>query len=95
MIKDHLIEGIKNKIRTILRIGLENGHDSLVLGALGCGAFSNPPKHIAKLFHEVLDEVEFANKYKYIVFAVLEDHNSKKAHNPEGNFLPFYNEFNN
>lgn len=95
MIKDHLIEGIKNKIRTILRIGLENGHDSLVLGALGCGAFSNPPKHIAKLFHEVLDEVEFANKYKYVVFAVLEDHNSKKTHNPEGNFLPFYNEFNN
>ena len=93
MIKDHLIEGIKNKIRTILRIGLVNGHDSLVLGALGCGAFCNPPKHIAKLFHEVLDEVEFSNKYKCIVFAILEDHNSRKAHNPEGNFQPFYDEF--
>lgn len=29
----------KRKIRVILAIGLENGHDSLVLSAFGCGAF--------------------------------------------------------
>ena len=93
MIVDRLVEPIKNKIRTIYRIGLQQGHDSLVLGALGCGAFRNPPAHIARLFREVLAEEEFANKYKLIVFAILEDHNSHRKHNSEGNYLPFKREF--
>lgn len=93
MIKPELVNLAMNKIRTILRIGLKHRHDSLVLGALGCGAFCNPPRHIAKLFHEVIEEQEFKNKYKYIVFAILEDHNSHKEHNKEGNFKPFKNEF--
>ncbi len=46
-------------IRTILRIGLSNGHDALILGAMGCEAFRNPPSHVAKLFHEVIIEPEF------------------------------------
>lgn len=88
-----MVQGTLHKIRTILRIGLLHGHDSLVLGALGCGAFRNPPHHIAKLFHEVLNEKEFCNKYKRIVFAILEDHNSRRNHNPEGNYKPFADEF--
>lgn len=90
---DSMIEGTKNKMRTILRIGLLHGHDSLVLGALGCGAFCNPPSHIAKLFHEVFEEPEFKNKYRLISFAILDDHNAHRAHNPEGNYKPFVEEF--
>ena len=93
MIADHHVEGIKNKIRTIFRIGLTHGHDALVLGALGCGAFRNPPRHVARLFHEVMDEPEFKNKYAKIVFAILDDHNAHQKHNPEGNFRPFAEEF--
>lgn len=85
----HMIVGTKNKIRTIFRIGLRHKHDSLVLGALGCGAFRNPPDHIAELFKEVMDEAEFKNKFKRIVFAIIEDHNSHHRHNPRGNFIPF------
>lgn len=95
LIVDSLIEPIKNKMRTILRIGLRHGHDSLVLGALGCGAFCNPPSHIAKLFHEVFEEPEFKNKYRLISFAILDDHNSHRSHNPEGNYIPFEKEFSN
>lgn len=84
---------IKNKIRTILRIGLRHRHDSLVLGAWGCGAYANPPQHIAALFHEVLLENEFKNKYRKIVFAIIDDHNTHKAHNHHGNLLPFIREF--
>ena len=93
MIIDRLVEPIRHKIRTILRIGLVHGHDSLVLGALGCGAFHNPPAQIARLFHEVLMEKEFADKYRHISFAILEDHNSHQRHNREGNYLPFKREF--
>ena len=94
-IAGHHIEPIKNKLRTIFRIGLEHRHDSLVLGALGCGAFRNPPRCMARLFHEVMEEPEFKDKYLRIVFAILDDHNAHQKHNPEGNFKPFAEEFSN
>lgn len=93
MIANHHVEPIKNKIRTIFRIGLIHRHDSLVLGALGCGAFRNPPRHVAQLFHEVMEELEFKNKYRKIVFAILDDHNAHQSHNPKGNLKPFADEF--
>ena len=92
-ISSDLVEPVKNKIRTIFRIGLLHGHDSLVLGALGCGAFRNPPSHTARLFHEVMEEPEFKNKYRLLLFAILDDHNARLKHNPDGNFLPFVKEF--
>lgn len=79
----------KNKIRTIFRIGLKKKHDSLVLGALGCGAFHNPPRTIARLFHEVMEEPEFKNKYRRLVFAIFDDHNAPNG----GNYKPFKEEF--
>jgi uncharacterized protein (TIGR02452 family) len=88
-----LIEGTKNKMRTIYRIALQNGNDSLVLGAFGCGAFKNPPAQIAKLFHETLEEPEFKDAFSMVVFAILDNHNSFMAHNPEGNLIPFKREF--
>ncbi len=64
-----------SKMRTIFRIGLLHGHDALALGAFGCGAFSNPPRQIAQLFQQVMGEPEFKNKYRKIVFPVIDDHN--------------------
>lgn len=93
MIANHHVEPIKDKIRTIFRMGLVHGHDSLVLGALGCGAFQNPPRHMARLFHKVMDEPEFKNRYRLIVFAILDDHNAHQKHNPVGNYRPFVDEF--
>lgn len=69
----------RNKVRTILRIGLLHRHDAFVLGAFGCGAFHNPPEEMAAIFHEVLDEPEFKNRIRQVTFAILEDHNSRNA----------------
>jgi uncharacterized protein (TIGR02452 family) len=84
-----LIEPIRRKIRTILRLAGKYQHNALVLSAFGCGAFRNPPRHIAELFREVFAEPEFQNYFELVVFAILEDHNSYKEHNPQGNLLPF------
>ncbi len=86
-------QGTINKMMSIFRIALLHGHDSIVLGAFGCGAFRNPPSEIAKLFHLVMEYPEFKNKFKKIVFAIMDDHNSGKEHNPNGNLKPFIDEF--
>ena len=67
----------KVKIRSMLRIGLLHGHDAIVLGAWGCGAFGNPPTHMAELFKEVLSEGEFMGRYRRVRFAIIEDDNSR------------------
>ena len=82
-----------DKMRTIFRIGLVQGHDALVLSALGCGAFANPPAHIARLFHQVIEEDEFKDKFRLIDFAILDGYKTGLRHNPEGNFAPFQKEF--
>lgn len=82
-----------DKMRTIFRIGLLHGHDSLVLSAMGCGAFANPPAHIAKLFHQVIEEDEFKDKFRLIDFAILDGYRTGLRHNPEGNLVPFQREF--
>ncbi len=86
-------ESTKEKIRTILRIAGLHNHDSLVLSAFGCGAFRNPPGHMAELFHQIFDKDEFKYSFKTIVFTIISDHNTGKEHNPEGNLLPFLREF--
>lgn len=68
-----------DKIRTILRLGLLKGHDSLVLGAFGCGAFKTPPREMAQLFKEVMAEDEFKDRYRLITFAILSDHNDRSG----------------
>jgi uncharacterized protein (TIGR02452 family) len=93
-IVDNLVEPTKEKIRTILRIAGKYKHDCLVLGAFGCGAYANPPNHMAELFKDVLLENEFIKIFKIIVFSIFEDHNSNKRHNPNGNVLPFLEVFN-
>ena len=76
-----LVEGVKNKIRTIYRIACENKQRNLVLGALGCGAFHTPPRHAAKLFTEVLGEKEFKGAFSKICFAVKSHRDPEKSEN--------------
>ncbi len=85
-----------NKIRTIFRIALENGHDSLVLGAFGCGVFRLHSDEVAALFRDVLNESEFRNKFMKLVFAIYEGKPSPRRREPigrDGKFAPFYEIF--
>lgn len=95
MIDKSQVHIVKNKIRSILRIAVLNGHTRLVLGAFGCGAFSNPPKHVSMLFKEVLESTEFRHAFEEVCFAILDDKNTGRKHNPEGNYKPFLDIFGN
>ncbi|KHN95613.1 uncharacterized protein MAM_06454 [Metarhizium album ARSEF 1941] len=76
----------KDKMRLALRVAAINHHEMLVLGAFGCGVFSNPPDDIAYCWLEVLREREFANRWKAVAFAVYD---RSHAYNPHGNFEIF------
>ena len=83
-----------NKIRTIYRIALDNKHDSMILGAFGCGVYNLLPSEISKLFLDILNENEFKNKFKKIVFAIYEGKPTRKRQvGIEGKFKPFYDLF--
>jgi uncharacterized protein (TIGR02452 family) len=85
----------KNKIRTIYRIALDNNHDSIILGAFGCGVYNLLPIEVSKLFKEILEEDEFKNTFKVVAFAIYEGKGSKrKIVGENGKFKPFYDIFN-
>ncbi len=79
-----------DKIRTMFRIALANGHDSLVLGAFGCGAFRLPPEAVAGQFGRALDEAEFCGRFRAVTFAILEFGKEGAAVGRDGKFAPFY-----
>ena len=80
-----------NKIRTIFRMGVEHDNDVLVLGGFGCGAYALLPSAVAPLFRVVMEEPEFKNKFKQLVFAILE--RPRRPQGIDGKFAPFYREF--
>jgi uncharacterized protein (TIGR02452 family) len=57
------------KVDAIVKLGLGYGHDSIVLGAFGCGAYGNPPDQVAQMFKVALGK--YKKYYKKIGFAVL------------------------
>ncbi|CAF5001073.1 unnamed protein product, partial [Rotaria sp. Silwood1] len=79
--------GTYKKIENIFAIAYHHEHDCLVLSALGCGAFKNPPKHVASLFKSTI--LKYAGFFNTIYFAIVDDHNTGNRMNPNGNFLPF------
>lgn len=85
---------IKNKVRQILDIALENGHDSLVLSAFGCGAYKTPPEEMAKIMHEIINSDKYKGAFKAIHFAIIDVASTNGEHNPNGNFKPFKDIFN-
>jgi len=66
------------KMRVVLRTAIRNRHRQIVLGALGCGAFQNPPREVSQLWADVLQEPEFSGGWwEDVVFAVLSDQRNR------------------
>lgn len=66
----------EEKVDGFFKVAYEKGHDSLVLGALGCGAYSNPVKEIVKIFNRCLER--WKHHFKQITFAIINDRNGRE-----------------
>jgi uncharacterized protein (TIGR02452 family) len=62
-------EMMYQKIRDIFKVAYLRGYDTLVLGAIGCGAYGNPLFDVVFMFQDILKE--FEGCFKNITFAVL------------------------
>jgi uncharacterized protein (TIGR02452 family) len=77
---------LMERILKILSVAKSKGHDSLILGAWGCGAFGNDGHLVSELFHRALT-VEFAGAFKEVTFAIVDT-------SPEERFIgPFAQRF--
>jgi len=69
-------EDMVMKVRLIFQVAKQKGVRRLVLGALGCGAYRNPPEEVAKIFKKVI----FGDRKRgpvegieEVVFAIFDD----------------------
>jgi uncharacterized protein (TIGR02452 family) len=84
--RNEILPAMWSRILKVLSVGRLHGHDSIVLGAWGCGAFGNEPSEIAGLFHKALDQ-NFTGAYARVVFAIVD-------WSPERRFIgPFQSSF--
>lgn len=86
-------QALKTKVKQMFNISIINGRDALVLGAFGCGAYKTPPREMAEIFKEVLEEEDYKGAFSKVVFAIIEDRNAFREHNPQGNLKPFLEVF--
>ena len=66
--KENLLALLEKRIHRILAIAEKKGNEVVILGAFGCGAFSNPPEIVAKAMKNEVEK--FRKSFEIIEFAV-------------------------
>lgn len=49
---------LKRKIKLMIQTAIHFNYDTIIFGALGCGAWRNPIEHVAEIFREVLQKLD-------------------------------------
>lgn len=62
---------LTERLHKVLAVAAQCGHDTLILGAWGCGAFGNDPAMVAPLFGAAL-RGPFAGVFAHVEFAILD-----------------------
>lgn len=76
-----ICDAMKSRVHKVLAIAAAYEHDSVVLGAWGCGVFGNDPHEIAGLFHAALVG-PFQGVFARVVFAILDRSPEKRFIRP-------------
>lgn len=69
------------RIARVLSVAAGHGHDAVVLGAWGCGAFGGDPELVAARFEAALRGA-FRGVFRAVVFAVLDTSSSQRTIGP-------------
>ncbi|MFK7050977.1 TIGR02452 family protein [Flavobacterium davisii] len=64
-------EVFTQRIKKVLHIANQQGVQTLILGAWGCGVFRNDPSLVAQLFKEVIEK-HYSKAFKKIVWAIYD-----------------------
>ena len=82
---EELYEIHLKRARHILHVAAANSVDAIVLGAFGCGAFSNDPNVVARAYHTAVED--YKDRFSEIEFAIYcRDYETE-------NYKVFRNEF--
>jgi uncharacterized protein (TIGR02452 family) len=76
-----ILPAMWSRILKVLAAGVCHAHDSIVLGAWGCGAFGNSSSEIAPLFRKALEE-NFKGAYGQVIFAIIDWSQEKRFIGP-------------
>ena len=68
---------VARRIKRVLAIMHQQGHDAVVAGAWGCGVFGNDPTVVANHFADAL-QGPFENVFDRVVFAVYAPRGTSK-----------------
>lgn len=72
---------MKERIKKILEVAIDNGQTNLVLGAFGCGVFGHNPIDVSEYFYYVLKQLHYEEYFENIYFAVYDKTPQKQTFN--------------
>jgi uncharacterized protein (TIGR02452 family) len=70
-----------DRIARVLSVAAGHGHDAIVLGAWGCGAFGGDAELVAERFHHAL-RTDFRGVFAEVVFAILDTSRDRRTIDP-------------
>jgi uncharacterized protein (TIGR02452 family) len=71
--QEHIVEiesTMTSRIEKVLALAASQGHESIILGAWGCGVFRNDPCDVAHWFAKHLKGGQFGRVFNNVVFAI-------------------------
>lgn len=77
-IAPRLHEALRRRAAYVLALAAEKGHETLLLGAWGCGVFQNPPQEVAQVFRELLSTT-LHGVFRDVVFGVYDPGRRQKT----------------